>query len=749
MKPNPFQVGRNQGIEVYAESSPQRVPVTAATQRLPRESLRSERVRMGHQSHQASRDERQKWQPPGLGSLTSPLILTAWDTSPAAVAVVWGPEHRLIYQNRASRATFGGKQYGVPLNEAFAGANHDFIATLDDVLRRGQAIDVPARPIKVPDLMGNQLTMHYVLAPLGTIGSPAIGVVITAVDVSAELRLELASKRSRLLAEISEQLNAAPNPRSALQSLVGQLVPEIADLSTVFIASQDPSPAAGRADAPALRPAMALSPALAAVGEPPASSPREGPWPWGPELAAGISVLIPIDEANLVSIAPDRASQEWLTAVKANSIAVIPFVVPGSLAGALVLVSAAPRSPFTREDLPFLEDVAARAGAAVAHARSFRRTHEVAQDLQRALLPAEPPRLPDMAVAALYVAGSEDVEVGGDWWDVVELGAGRVALGVGDVSGRGIPAAIVMGQARAAMRAAGLAHLSPTDVLSVLDAQTEELVRVTDHDKGAPPRFATALYAVYEPAEAGLRVANAGHLPFLVRAESGEVEVIEVPTGTPLGVGVGGWKEVSVPFPVGSTLAMFTDGLVESRTQDFDEGIRLLSRSFSRLGGTTDLCTLSSELLQAAGRAESHQDDIALLLLRAEPSAAIVASLDEVIAGPGEIGPTRRRVGDVLARAGASELVGAVQHVLSELLANAIEHGHSKASLHVHVTGVRVVIEVTDQALAKPVMRAALASDERGRGLAVTEALCSRWGVRFDQSGKTVWAEFLRRPQGQ
>ena len=705
----------------------------------------SERARMGPQP-QPGRDGGGQ-PPPDLACLTSPLILAAFDTSPAAVAVVWGPDHRLIYQNRASRSTFGSKQYGVPLATAFPGSDHDFVEVLDEVLRGGQAIDVPARPVSVRDLMGNQVTMHYVLAPLGSVGSPAIGVVITAIDMSAELRLELASARSRLLAEISEQLNAAPNPRSALQSLVRQLVPEIADLAAVFVAPDESMPAAGRAEAPAMRPIMALSPALAAVGEPPVFSPREGPSPWGAELVAGISVLIPVEEANLVTIAPGGASREWLTAVKANSIAVVPLVVSGSLAGALVLLAADPRGPFTREVLPFLEDVAARAGVAVAHVRSYRRLHEVAQDLQRALLPSEPPQLPDMAVAALYVAGSEDVEVGGDWWDVVELGAGRVALGVGDVSGRGIPAAVVMGQARAAMRAAGLAHLSPTDVLSVLDAQTEELVRVTDHDRGAPPRFATALYAVYEPAEASLRVANAGHLPFLVRSESGQVEVVEIPTGTPLGVGVGGWQEVSVPFPVGSTVAMFTDGLVESRTQDFDDGIRLLARNFSRLGGRTDLCVLSTELLQAAGRADSHQDDIALLLLRAESSASILASWDTVIEGLFEIRRARRTVGDLLARAGASELSLPAQHVLSELIANALEHGQSTAAFHIHVTGVRVVIEVTDQALAKPVVRAALAMDERGRGLAVTEALCSRWGVRFDQAGKTVWAEFLRPPQ--
>ena len=174
----------------------------------------------------------------------------------------------------------------------------------------------------------------------------------------------------------------------------------------------------------------------------------------------------------------------------------------------------------------------------------------------------------------------------------------------------------------------------------------------------------------------------------------------------------------------------------------------MLTRNFSRLGGTTDLCALSTELLQGTGRADSHQDDIALPLLRAEPSASIIASLDEVIEGPCEIGPARRTVGDLLARAGASELIGPAQHVLSELIANALEHGHSEAALHLHVTGVRVVIEVTDQALAKPIVRSALDTDERGRGLAVTEALCSRWGVRFDQSGKTVWAEFLRLPPG-
>jgi serine phosphatase RsbU (regulator of sigma subunit) len=233
--------------------------------------------------------------------------------------------------------------------------------------------------------------------------------------------------------------------------------------------------------------------------------------------------------------------------------------------------------------------------------------------LQRALLPGAPPALPGMRVAARYVAGTADVEVGGDWWDVHPLGEGRVGIGVGDVSGRGMPAAVLMGQARAGMRTAAHARLSPVELLTVLDAHVTDLVvPVDDSGHRLPAKFATAAYAIIDTAEGVLRVANAGHPPLLVRYPCGRVERVECPPGPPLGLGMGGYQEVSVPFPDGALLVAFTDGLVESSTVDVDTGIAAVERTVLDAGPDAPLDVLADKVLGLA----DGTDDTALVLLQ-------------------------------------------------------------------------------------------------------------------------------------
>src|SRR5262249_44861386 len=160
---------------------------------------------------------------------------------------------------------------------------------------------------------------------------------------------------------------------------------------------------------------------------------------------AGRTVLIDLTDAAVRPLI-DPDSLAWLDATSCTTLVVLPLTAAGSLTGAVVLAGAPPRHPFRPADLPFLEDTAARAGAAVAALRDLRRQGQIAVDLQRSLLPDAPPALPGLEIAARYVAGAADVDVGGDWWDVTHLGAGRVGVGVGDVSGRGVPAAVIMGQ---------------------------------------------------------------------------------------------------------------------------------------------------------------------------------------------------------------------------------------------------------------------------------------------------------------
>ena len=377
----------------------------------------------------------------------------------------------------------------------------------------------------------------------------------------------------------------------------------VGDVAAVFVVAperEEPEPTGGLV-------AMTVSEGLRAHGPPPVGQDRLEPSPYLAGLESGAAIVLEVNEGSLPSLAPDQRMRDWISRPGITSLAIVPLVVAGSLIGAVVLATAGPRRPYDSSDVPFLEDIAARAGAAIAHVRTVRRSYQVALDLQRALLPASPPVFRDRQVAGRYLAGVPDVEVGGDWWDVVDIGGGQMALGVGDVSGRGVPAAVVMGQARAAMRATSFAQLDPLDVLGVLDEQLAELVTPKLHESFAPPRFVTALYGVFEPRTAAMRFACAGHLPPVVRMPDGTAHVAAVRPGTPLGLRMGGWNEVCLPFPAGATIAMFTDGLVESRTQDVDEGLAELTAALRDHGGAADLDEVAGALIAAMGRDQGRR----------------------------------------------------------------------------------------------------------------------------------------------
>jgi hypothetical protein len=554
--------------------------------------------------------------PDTVDRLVSASWRQAWDVSPALVLVTLGPTHLLGYQNDAARALVGARPLGRPLGESFPELPAEGLELLSQVLRTGQELEVARRRVSLRDLRGGCLDMRFVLAPLG---SPPEGVATIALDVSAEVRAEQTACRSRLLADISTSIIAARSPRQGLQSLTDGLVPALADVAAVYVipdASWDRTASADTAGPEAL----SLMPALAALGPlPPPATPGTAA-AWGNLLAAGQPMIFPVETSTLPSLAPDPAAAEWLRAAAVHSIAVVPLVAAGTLTGALVLLAAGARPAFADIDLPFLQDVAARAGVAISQVRGSRHHRDVALKLQRALLPQAPPSLPGVSVAARYVAGAPEVEVGGDWWDVHDLGGGRVGIGIGDVCGRGIAAAAVMGQARAAMRAAGHAALAPDDVLELLDVQLTEILSGPGAD-GAGPQFATACYGVVDLTLETLRASSAGHLPLLLRRSCGHVETITLPTGPPLGLGCGGYREAEIPFGAGDTLLLFTDGLVESRTQDVDEGIAVLATGLQRLGGAESLDEVADGLLQAMGRGvAAGPDDVALVLLRRDDS---------------------------------------------------------------------------------------------------------------------------------
>ncbi|MFE5487482.1 SpoIIE family protein phosphatase [Streptomyces sp. NPDC056527] len=383
-------------------------------------------------------------------------------------------------------------------------------------------------------------------------------------------------------------------------------------------------------------------------------------------------------------------------------------------------------------------DVTDHAEAAERLRASERRHRETAVTLQRSLLPQELEQPDDLRIAATYQPGGTDAAVGGDWYDVITLGAGRTALVIGDVMGRGVRAAAVMGQLRTAVRAYARLDLPPHEVLQLLDGLAAEI---------DASQIATCVYAVHDPNEGKLVYASAGHLPILVRDEDGTVRRAEDPTGPPLGTG--GWLHTSgtIALPPGSTAVLYTDGLVERRREDIDEGVAALERALSGALGTPQV--VCDRLLRSLGVTAEHDDDVAVLVVqhpaRKGADAELFHNAALELLGGVEAAPRARAFasGVLSSWRFPVELRDLGVLATSELVANSLKHGTPPMRLRLRRTDRRLIIEVTDGDDHLPRRRRAETEDEAGRGISIIATIASSWGSRRTPGGgKAVWCEF-------
>ncbi|GHH37839.1 ATP-binding SpoIIE family protein phosphatase [Streptomyces candidus] len=388
--------------------------------------------------------------------------------------------------------------------------------------------------------------------------------------------------------------------------------------------------------------------------------------------------------------------------------------------------------------LVFAADVTDHADAAERLRAAERRQRETAVTLQRSLLPQELEQPDDLRLAATYQPGGKDAAVGGDWYDVITLGAGRTALVIGDVMGRGVRAAAVMGQLRTAVRAYARLDLPPHEVLQLLDGLAAEI---------DASQIATCVYAVHDPNEGRLVYASAGHLPILVRHEDGMVSRAEDHTGPPLGTG--GWMHTSgtIGLPPGSTAVLYTDGLVERRREDIDEGVAALERALSGATGTPQV--VCDRLMRALGITTDHDDDVAVLVVQ-HPSrkghdAELFRNAALDLLGGIEAAPRARAfaTGVLSSWRFPTELRDLGVLATSELVANSLQHGTPPMRLRLRRTDRRLIIEVTDGDDHLPRRRRADPGDEAGRGISIVATIASSWGSRRTPGGgKAVWCEF-------
>ena len=340
----------------------------------------------------------------------------------------------------------------------------------------------------------------------------------------------------------------------------------------------------------------------------------------------------------------------------------------------------------------------------------------VAATLQRGLRPDRLPAVGGGTVSARYLPASTR-EIGGDWYDVMALPDGRVALTLGDVAGHGVEAASQMAALRHTVRAYALEGFSPAQVAG----------RIDRHFQG---EYATFVYLMFDPAAAELRIANAGHLPPLLVSPDGDATLMTESLSLPLGLEAARFEERAVPFPPGATVLAYTDGLVERRGARIDRQLERLRNSVSGPARSADdVCDRALRAFPPDGG-----DDLALLAFQAAPAARAAFA---VAPDPGELAGARERLRAWLAEVGvngsvADDLVLAAD----EALTNAIRHSGTERDAEVELVRVDGTVRITVRDFGR--WSEGAGDPDHGRGLVLVDALTDDYELTRDAEGTTL-----------
>ncbi len=426
--------------------------------------------------------------------------------------------------------------------------------------------------------------------------------------------------------------------------------------------------------------------------------------------------------------------------------AIIPLVTAEPALGLLVL-GWAERDGMDDDELAFLVAVAAQCAQAVERAQLYEQQRRIAESLQRSLLPQRLPDIPAVDLGARYLAGAAGLQVGGDWYDVLPLPDGRVAFALGDVVGKGLPAAAAMGQVRYALRAYAALDPAPAAVLTALD----DFFEARDAEE-----IVTLVYGVLDPGEGVLVWSNGGHPPpLLVGTEQTRI-VSGLADGTPLGVS-SPRQESTMQLAAGDLLLLYSDGLVEARDRPVGEGVDALVR----IAEGPDLRENSADGATGAVLARmldgrDADDDATLLALRWRGPASAEADVPDPSQDPPHVATTRLRpealasssarrfVRSLLERWQLLELADPAELCVSELVTNAVLHARTPINLEVRAGQGVLHVDVCDSGGSRidlPPREEPADALESGRGLFIVQALSSRTGVVPRTDGMCVWFE--------
>ncbi|MFH8749226.1 SpoIIE family protein phosphatase [Streptomyces rimosus] len=515
--------------------------------------------------------------------------------------------------------------------------------------------------------------------------------------------------------------------------------------------------------------------------EPFVDMPLDTEYPAAEVVRTGRAIYLPTPESYR-----RRYPATWPLAEPFNrtSWAFLPLVSAGRTIGAWMAGFGTPVA-FTPDERAVLTTVARMLAQALARAGDQESRRELTDGLQRSMMPTVQPDIPGMTVAARYVPTGGGLEVGGDWYDMITLPSGRIALVIGDVQGHDVRAAGLMGQLRIALRAYASEGHHPDAVLS---RASRFLSGINDTEFGGEdPRFATCLYIEVDPATGLLDIARAGHPDPTIRMADGTVLVRPTAGGLPLGIVPDtDYPTTRLVLEPGETMLVCTDGLIETGGHDLESGWARLRHVIETYGAedvhgeptervmapaledAAGLERLADALVQAVHGPSSYhttgpfvdrrEDDIAMLLLCREGGSCGVGSggtaahrpvrrtvLTVRQSEPERIAEARRQVRDVLHDWADEDQVDSAVLMVSEMVTNVLMHTDGDALLVAEITGVagrrRIRVDVADGSDELPHRRTPGELASSGRGLVLMELLAGAWGVDPRGDGKSTWFE--------
>lgn len=544
----------------------------------------------------------------------------------------------------------------------------------------------------------------------------------TSTDIDARKR---AQDQLAFLARASEALSASQDVDGTCNLLAQLATPTIADWCGVYLL--DPSGtirtvAIAHDDAQALDRAWIMEHSLVRT--------QQSPGVIAATIRTGEIQSIGLDDpVARRAMGLDEEHDRRVQSMDFGATICVPMHSNGETIGAIILINRESQRAFEPADFSLAGELARRAAAAVENARAFDRERRVAEALQKAFLPNVLPRIPGLDFDAVYMPGVGDASIGGDWYDAFQLPDGRIALSIGDVAGRGLKAAVVMGRAREAIRSFALQDLSPREILMA----TERVLRVGD-----AATMVTAFVAIADPLAHNITFANAGHPPPLLANADGTIEALEA-EGIPLGIFDDVEpRERSAPLLDDSLLVLYTDGLIEI-DRDVVRGLADLRLAIAGAMRTNE--RTAAAIYRAVAGTRRIADDVAVLTLATQRlrREALELDLPAVPESARLVRAALERFADAYGLDADHRF--ALEVAVGEAVTNAIEHaygiGPGRFAVRAREAGDALDIEIHDRGTWR-----APRQEGRGRGVPIMRALARSVTIDSTEMGTFIRMTF-------